>query len=163
MLQEVLGSLGFNVHIALANFFNFLIIFFLLQKFLFKKIAVTLEERRKTIEDGVKKSEESEHVLLSAKKSAEAEVHAAEKKANEIVKSADEKGRKLGESIKADALTLAETIKKEASDIKNSSYEAGLLELAQAKEKLFASMFEKALGEYMNKDKNDAFIKALKK
>lgn len=163
MLQEVLGSLGFNVHVALANFFNFLIIFFLLQKFLFKKIANTLDERKKVIEDGVTKSEQSEKLLQDAKVNAKNLVQSAKEEANTLVKDASAKAVIVADGIKSEALLRAEIVKNEANKIKDESYEAGLVKLFSEKEKLIAVLFEKVLRENMTEEKNNAFIASLKK
>ena len=163
MLQEVLGSLGFNVHIALANFFNFLIIFFLLQKFLFKKIGATLSERKKVIEEGIAKSEQSEKILHTAEMSAKSLLKNAKEDANTLVKNANEKASVLAESIKTDALLIADTIKAEANKIKDESYEAGLIKLFGEKEKLIAGIFEKTLRENMTEERNNDFIASLRK
>lgn len=163
MLQEVLGSLGFNVHIALANFFNFLIIFFLLQKFFFKKIAQTINDRKVVIEEGVRKSEESEIVLHDAKEQAKGLVISAEKKGEEILKDTELKSKSLAHDIKNDALHIAETLKLEAEKIKTDSFEAGLLELSAQKEKIIAKMFEKALATHMTEDINNSYITGIAK
>lgn len=162
-ILNVLTSLGFNVHIALANFFNFLIIFFLLQKFLFKKIAKTLHDRKNVIEEGVRKSEESEQILTETKQNAKNIVLSAEKKSEEIIKAEEIKAKALAKDIKNEALAISEALKKEAETIKADSYEAGLAELASKKDILLAGMFEKALVGFMTEDKNDSFIMSLKK
>lgn len=161
--QEVLGSLGFNIHIALANFFNFLIIFFLLQKFLFKKIKTTLDERHKVIEDGVKRSEESERMLKKAHTESRHIVEAAEKKADDIVKDGESKGGALALSLKQEAEKDIEKLKKEAGEEKARGYDAGISQFSQEKEKLLAQLFEKALLGHVTKDSNNAFIASLKK
>lgn len=163
MLQEVLSSLGFNIHIALANFFNFLIIFFVLQKFLFKKIGATLAERKSIIEDGVKKSEESAHVLAHAHKESKHLIDSAEKRADEIVKEGEAKGGALALSLKQDAEKDIEKLKNEALLEKKNGYEAGLSALSSEKEKLLAQLFEKALLGHVTKEANNAFIASLKK
>ncbi len=163
MLQDVLGSLGFNINIALANFFNFLIIFFLLQKFLFKKIGTTLEERKKVIEEGVRKSEQSEKVLHTAEVNAKTLLRNAKEEANTVVKEASVKAESLAESIKSEALLSAGEIMKEANRLKDESFEAGLVKLFGEKERLIAALFEKTLRESMTEEKNNQFITSLKK
>ncbi len=163
MLQDVLGSLGFNINIALANFFNFLIIFFLLQKFLFKKIGATLEERKKVIEEGIRKSEQSEKVLHTAEANAKTLLRNAKEEANTVVKEASVKAESLAESIKGEALLSAGEIMKEANRLKDESFEAGLVKLFGEKEKLIAALFEKTLRESMTEEKNNQFITSLKK
>ena len=51
--QAVLSKLGFDWQVAIANLINFLIIYFLLKKFVFDKLADAISERRKKAEDNV--------------------------------------------------------------------------------------------------------------
>ncbi|MBU4369492.1 ATP synthase F0 subunit B, partial [Patescibacteria group bacterium] len=56
-LQRILGNLGFDWRMALANLVNFLIIFFVLKKYAFKPIKEKLEEREKKIKTGLEDAE----------------------------------------------------------------------------------------------------------
>lgn len=65
-ILNILGTVGFNWHVALANFFNFLIILFLLQKFFFGKIRSTIQKRANIIEEGLNNAEDAAMFLRDA-------------------------------------------------------------------------------------------------
>ena len=65
-ILTTLGSLGFNWHVALANFFNFLIILFLLNKYFFGKIGSVIDERQAKIKEGIIKAENADLLLTNA-------------------------------------------------------------------------------------------------
>ncbi len=94
-LLEVLGSIGFDWHVALANFVNFLIILFLLNKFLFPKIRTALAERRRVIEQGLEDAQKAETARIMAEEREKEIVRKAQLTANEIIAQANHKGNEL--------------------------------------------------------------------
>lgn len=124
-ILEVLGSIGFDWRVALANFANFLIVFYLLNRFVFSKIRKTLGERKAAIEKGFDDAKKAEAALLMAEEQERAIVQRAALKANEIVakanhrgnqliKTAEEKGRKEGDGLIRKAQVDIEKKKREA-------------------------------------------------
>lgn len=67
-ILEILGKVGFDWKVALANLVNFLIIFYLLRTLIFKTLGNAIKERNKKISDGIKNAE----IALSQKDEAEA-------------------------------------------------------------------------------------------
>ena len=65
-MLEILGKIGFDWQVALANLINFFIVFLLLKKFFFKKIKETIRERRNKIEKGLEDAEKAAESLKSA-------------------------------------------------------------------------------------------------
>lgn len=118
-ILTILGSVGFNWHVALANFFNFLIILFLLNKFFFKKISKTVETRHNVIENGLNQAREGEKILLGAEEEKKALLKAAHKEHDTIVSEGEVLARDIVASLKKDAqekidLHVAQLDKKEA-------------------------------------------------
>jgi len=119
-------GLGINWKILVGQIINFVILFFLLKKFVFKAFSSTLEKRRKVIEDGVRKSEKAEKNLAKIRL-LEQEVRAAgERRAKEIIKSAEMAAQKRKQEVFDSAekekeriiLTAKETAKKAVEDEK---------------------------------------------
>ena len=79
-ILTILGSVGFNWHVALANFFNFLIILFLLNTFFFKKIGRTIGDRHKIIEKGLSNARDAERSLAEAEAKRDTLMREAHKK-----------------------------------------------------------------------------------
>ena len=102
-ILSTLQSIGFNWHIAIANFVNFLIILFILNKFVFKKVFNNIESRQNLIKEGLENSSLAETKLTKAIEDAE----------NIISDS-----RKLAESNYKEIVDRAEV---QAVDIRNSA------------------------------------------
>ena len=130
-ILNILGSVGFNWHVALANFFNFLIILFLLNKFFFKKIGSTIDTRHSIIEHGLNQAKDAEKALFSA-----------EEQKNEILKSARKERDALVANGEALARSLALTIEQEAQE----SIAARMLKIDEQESRITADV-EKAFAE----------------
>lgn len=70
-LGSILGKIGFDWRIALANLVNFLIIYLLLRKVVFKKIKNAITERQEKIRQGLAYGEEAEQLKKDAQASKE--------------------------------------------------------------------------------------------
>jgi len=90
-MKEVLSNIGFDWQVALSNFVTFLIIFYILKKYVFTPMGKTLEARKKKIDEGLYKAEQSQEELLHARKIAQEEVAKAKEEANRIIAEAQKK------------------------------------------------------------------------
>jgi F0F1-type ATP synthase membrane subunit b/b' len=161
-LLNILSSVGFNWHVALANFFNFLIILFLLHTFFFKKLATAIRERGEIIERGLQNASEGEKLLAKAEEEKATILSEAKKEGHGIL----EKAKQDGEHI---VLGLRENAQKEIDAKLNTLHqkEATLVEkvekdfLLRAPE-LVASLYRATLQKEMTKEENDAFIARIK-
>ena len=102
-ILNILGSVGFNWHVALANFFNFLIILFLLNKFFFKKIGTTIDTRHGIIERGLNQAREGELALASAEEEKKSILKDARKERDTIVANGEALARDLALKIEHEA------------------------------------------------------------
>lgn len=103
-ILTILGSVGFNWHVALANFINFLIILFILNKFFFGKLGKVISNRKEIIERGISQASDAEKALA-----------VAEEKKLEIIKEAKKEGHTIVHEAQSQAEALASTIKTEAA------------------------------------------------
>src|SRR3989344_4706705 len=62
--MEILNQFGINPILLAAQVVNFLILLFILKKFLYKPILKVLEARKQKIEESLKNAEEIERKLL---------------------------------------------------------------------------------------------------
>jgi F-type H+-transporting ATPase subunit b len=157
-ILNILGSVGFNWHVALANFVNFLIILFLLNKFFFGKIGKTLSERHKVIEHGLNQAREAEIKLANAEEEKHTIVRAAHKEKDTIVASAEAIARELSVTIEKEAQASIN-----ARLEKLSQQEAVLSETVEKafREKapgLVAALYAKTLSKEMTQADNDMLI-----
>jgi F-type H+-transporting ATPase subunit b len=160
-ILNILGSVGFNWHVALANFFNFLIILFLLNKFFFKKIGKTIDTRHTIIERGLNQARDAEKALANAE----------EEKKN-ILKDARQERDSIVANGEALARDLALTIEQEAQEsitlrmLKLDEREKGITAsvekaFAEKAPHLVAQMYKKTLMKELTEDDNNKLIASL--
>ncbi len=157
-ILNILGSVGFNWHVAIANFINFLIILFLLNKFFFGKIGKVIQTRHDVIERGLSQASDAEKALANA-----------EEEKKKIVKEARVEGQSIMEEAKSSATAVAESIKKDAeseAQIKIAHLSEKEAKLKESVEKEFAlrapevvaKLYAATLAKEMTASDNDALI-----
>ena len=157
-ILNILGSVGFNWHVAIANFINFLIILFLLNKFFFGKIGKVIQTRHDVIERGLSQASDAEKALANA-----------EEEKKKIVKDARVEGQSIMEEAKSSATAVAESIKKDAESearIKIAHLSEKEAKLKESVEKEFAlrapevvaKLYAATLAKEMTASDNDALI-----
>ncbi len=162
--MEILHTFGVDPRLLVAQIINFLLILFLLQRFLYKPLLETLEARRKTIAQGLQSAEEGRQLLEKA----------AEKE-RLLLKKAQEEAKKLLEEAKNQRhLLLKETeeaTKKQAEKIlaeakSQIAYETKAAEkrLTSHVSELAVQFLEKSLtGLLSQKDQNEIVKHAVKR
>lgn len=161
-ILNILGSVGFNWHVALANFINFLIILFILNKFFFGKIGKTISERQEVIEKGIAQASEAEKALMRADEEKKEIIHDAKKEGHAIVSEAQQEAEALAATIKKEAEEEAsrrlETILAKENTLKEK-VEKDFAERAPA---LVAKMYEETLRSNMTMEDNNALVAQMK-
>lgn len=103
-VMKILGNLGFDWPVALANFLNFLIIFFLLKKFAFGPIKKVIAERQARIAEGLENAQKADTALMMA-----------DEKKKEITADARLEANKILAEAKRQAITIVTKAKEEAA------------------------------------------------
>lgn len=115
-LLNILGKVGFDWQVALANLFNFLIIFFILKKFAFGPIGKLIKERQDAITKGLLDAEKNKKILANTEKEYEKILLSARNEANQIIvdakNDAQVKKDKLMEDTKKEVDLILESGKK---------------------------------------------------
>lgn len=129
--MEIVKNFGLDPIIFGAQIINFLVVFYLLKRFLYKPVLDLLKKREDTIKEGLKQAEEGKQLF---EKTVEKE--------KEILKKAKESARQTIEEAKNEAKALAsrmeEDSKKQAEKIVASAREQITLETKEAEKKLAA-------------------------
>lgn len=107
---SVLGSIGFNWHVALANFINFLIILFILNKFVFKKVLKTVDERRSLISKGLDDARLAQKKLLAAETESAEIISVSKSEGENIIKSSIDKAEASANEIISKAQKESEAL-----------------------------------------------------
>ena len=115
--MEILNQFGVQPVLLLAQVVNFLILLFILKRFLYKPILQALEKRKELIVKTLKNAEESEKIYAEAKE-----------KSDRIITNASEQSRKiLDESNKVAAQIVDGATKKVAEILQAAQKEASKL------------------------------------
>lgn len=102
-MEEVLNNFGVEWQLLLAQIINFVIIFYLLKRFLYKPIFNMLKKREDAIKQGLSKADESKKALDEAL--------VKEKK---IIKEAQDTAKKIIQEAKENSVTVAKEIEEKA-------------------------------------------------
>lgn len=129
--MDILHQFGVDPILLLAQVVNFLILLFILKKFLYKPILKVLEERKSRIEDSLKNAEEIERRLVEISERETAALLKTAKESEQIIKDASSQGSQIiGDANK----TAQQIISKAAAEGKQL--------MVQEKEKLEQSIRE---------------------
>ena len=109
-MLEILGTIGFDYRVAIANLVSFLIIYFILAKYVFGPVKKLVDQRRTTIQEGIDRAQQSVTELLVAQQKAETEIKTAKAQANQIVAEAKEKADEQINQAKSTAQKEADAI-----------------------------------------------------
>jgi len=130
-----MNGLGIDWKILVGQIINFLILLWILNKFVIKPFLALLDKRQKQIAEGIKKSEEADQSLQKAKLIIREAEAAAEKRAKEIIAAAEKRAKEKSQEI----LITAEQEKQKI--IKNAQ-ETAKLEIIRLRQQSQKEMIE---------------------
>ena len=122
--MDILKNFGFDPYLLGAQIVNFLIIFYLLKRFLYKPVLDMLKKRSDAIAEGIKQAEESritlektleqeKKIIFSAKDEAKKIIEDARLQAVEVSHEVEENSKKQTERMISEALLQTELEGKE--------------------------------------------------
>lgn len=157
-ILSVLGSLGFNWHVALANFINFIIILFLLNRYFFGKIGKVISNRQEIIKHGLNQAAEAEKALAGAEEKKQELLRAAEIERHDILVDAQAKAEQIGRDLKAE--TDKEIGKRlQTLETKEASYKEKIeASFAKRTPELVAKLYALTLKKEMTEEENNALL-----
>ena len=162
--MEIIKNFGVNPILLAAQIINFLIIFFILKKFLYKPVLDLLKKRRITIQEGIEHAEEArvklEKVVIEEKNI----LKNAQMQAKKIIEDAREESIEVIKQLNDNAKKQTEKMLKDAKDqIIRESIETEK-RLAVKTSKLAVSFLEKTLNEFFSlKEQKEVMSSALKR
>ena len=114
--MDILENFGFDPILFIAQIINFVIIFFVLKKVLYKPILEIINKRDKEIKKGLKDKEEAEILLRQAQEKETETLKAAQKKAEKIIADAVLEANELKANSEENAKKEAERILAQAHE-----------------------------------------------
>jgi F-type H+-transporting ATPase subunit b len=156
-----IGALGLDPLAILAQAVTFLVLFWVVKKFALDKIVQSLEDRRKTIDKGVRLGLEMQEEKDRLDQSVEKELHKARLEADKILAGAhEEAGNIIGRAEDA-AGTKVEALIADAHSRIEDDVRKAKKELEQEVVSLVADATEAIIGEKLDAKKDEALIKRM--
>jgi len=153
-----LEALGINLGYLIVQIFNFLVVVFILSRFVFKPILNMLANRKETIEQGLEDARIAGEAKAQAEEQAADIIAEAKQKAREETRLAAEKAEQLVLEIKAEAdqdiMKQRQAIQDEAEDIRNQA----LGDLRGQVAALAIAAANKVIGESLDEKRQRALI-----
>jgi F-type H+-transporting ATPase subunit b len=160
---DILANIGFDWRVALANLFNFIVIFILLDKFVFGVVRKSLKKRKETIEKGVEDAQKADSALVMAEEEKKGILKEAQFQANSITADAYKKAKEtVGLSVK-EASERAEMVIVEAEKNIERKKNDQEKELQEKTVSMVVSGVEKILKEEMTPELQERMIKSISK
>ncbi|HSW47886.1 MAG TPA: F0F1 ATP synthase subunit B [Candidatus Saccharimonadales bacterium] len=162
--MEILNNFGFEPILFFAQIVNFLIILFVLKKFLYKPVLKLLKERRDKIAEGIKQAEEAAKILEQTLEKEEKILKDAQEKAKKLIAEAKLQTEDMLKKSEEQTKQRIDVMLKEARD--QISYETGIAEkrLETNISKLAVAFLEKSLKGFFGQKEQEVLMKeAIKK
>ncbi len=102
--------LGINPLLLLAQIFNFLVLWYILNRWVFPALFRTLDDRAKTISEGVEKADRAKSELDQAKQKSDSMIQDAQRKGQQILNEVTVNAEKLRVKLEDDAHASANRI-----------------------------------------------------
>lgn len=163
MISEVLGKLGFDWKVALANLVNFLIIYYLLRNVVFKKLGNSIKARQEKIQQGLDDAEKAKTALVEASSRKDELIKEAYKDSQEIIGNAKEERNKIIAYASEEADQEAVKIRQGALHEADMIIKKADKDLGQKAANLVLSGMEKVLKEKLSEDVNEKYITSILK
>lgn len=161
-ILNILGSVGFNWHVALANFVNFLIILFILNKFFFGSLRKAINERKHAIEKGLSQASDAEKALARAEEEKGEIIHAAKKESHAIISEAEVRATLLAATIKEEAEKDAEAKRKAMRAEEKNLLAKVEKEFGEKAPEIVAKLYADTLRKNFTEKDNNALIASMK-
>jgi F-type H+-transporting ATPase subunit b len=161
-ILNILGSVGFNWHVALANFINFLIILFLLNKFFFGKIGKAIDTRHDIIERGLTQASEAEKALTLADEHKTTLLREAKQEGHDIILKAQENAKLSADGIIKNAEDEVHKRLRVVEEKEFSLKENVEKAFGEKAPELVAELYTKTLLKEMSPVENNALIARMK-
>lgn len=163
MILEILGKVGFDWPVALANLINFLIIYLILRRFAFGPIQKTITERQNKIQKGLEDAKEADIKLQKAETSKEEMLIEARKEAHSVTTKASEQSAEIIKKAKADAELDAAKIKEDAAKFLEKEEQKMKENITAETSKLVAKALTKTLEDSIDPNTDKAVVSGMLK
>ncbi|HSA83257.1 MAG TPA: F0F1 ATP synthase subunit B [Patescibacteria group bacterium] len=162
-MEEVLHNFGVEWQLVLAQVINFLIIFYLLKRFLYKPVFNLLKKRENAIKQGLSKADESKKALEEALEKEKKIIKEAQETAKKIIQEAKEQSETVGKNIEEKAKKQADSMIESARTQIDLETRKAEKELEKHVSELAITLLKKSLDNvFTGKEQSEIVAKAVK-
>ena len=159
IITKVLSTFGVEWPLFIAQVIIFMIVYAVLQKYVFPQVTTMLEERRRRIEEGEANLVKIKSDLENAEASAKEIIATANKEADRLVHEATDSAAAAGEKKKQEAIHEAGLIISKAKEASQLEHEKLMTELKQDFGRLLVDTTSKVTGKVLNDDDQERINK----
>lgn len=163
LIISSLEAIGFNWHIAIVNFINFLIIFFVLKYFVWGKVFKIIQDRKEKIEQGLIDANKSKELLQNVEIEKDKIISDSKLQANVEYDRIIEKSILVTKDIEEKSKRSQELLQEELKSKINKAKDTALSELQRESPKLFRDFLVKTFSKNMTAEENNRIIQSLLK
>jgi F-type H+-transporting ATPase subunit b len=162
-VESFLKDFGIQPILLLAQIVNFLILLFLLKKFLYGPIVKVLDQRKQTIEESLKNAEKIEANLAKTEEDYDKKIEKAATEARKIVDEATKSASEIISEARTQASAEMQDILKKGQDSIEMERQKMQQEMRAELTQLVINTLEKVTGKVVSKkDQIDIIEKAVK-
>lgn len=143
--MEIFKDFGVNPILLVAQIINFLIILFVLKKFMYKPVLNMLKKREDQIKEGITNAEKAEKKLLDAEEKERRVLTSAQEKADKLVNDAKLEAAEIKTNAEESARTEAEKIIAQARETIAQEEQAAEERLTRKIGQIAIGLLEKSL------------------
>jgi len=157
--MEILKDFGVSPILLGAQIINFLIVFYLLKRFLYKPVLDVLKKREDEIKKGLQEAEKGRKLLEETEGKEKKILRNARLKADEVVKNAKAQGEEILRESDQKAKKQSEKILLDAKDAIEQESAKAEKELMENVGKLAIEMLEKSMTNLLDRNQQKSLLK----
>lgn len=165
--MELLKNFGIDPILFAAQIANFVVVLFVLKRFLYKPVLHMLKERENTIKLGQKQAQQAQELLEKMQKEEKVVLHRAKNEAQKLLDDAKKQAKALQDEMEQQAKARTEKMIREAKEQIEQETQDAQARLAKSTSMLAVSMLNKAISEILTTQEQEEVmsraIKVLKK
>lgn len=159
-IMELFNNFGLDVRILVFQIINFSVVAFLLYRFAFKPVLATIEERQKTIAEGLEFSEEAKAKLADSEQQHAATLQKAQQDAKAILAEARNNAKALTDKQAEETSARTEEMINKAKQAIDLERKKMLTEVREEVTRLVVDTTSKILSKELSEDEKSRFSKS---
>lgn len=162
--MEILQNFGVDWVLLVAQVINFLLVLFLLKKFLYKPLLSTIRTREETIKRGLKEAKEARELLEKAEEKEKKLIQKAQETSKELIQEAKDERVRMLQQAEEQTRKQTEAMLSEAKAQISEDIVKAEKQLSANITTLAVHVLEKSISDIFSEDEQDVVMKkAIKK